>query len=243
MNQMSKKFNYENIEIGYYDNVFHRNYGSQSKWHHLKFKHLMNKLGDYSRHLDIGCGPGTFIGMLSNNRQSIGIDISQKQIDYAQKQYGCDNHKFILFEKDSLLPFPNEYFDVITIIELIEHLNPDQCRLMIQEAYRILSPNGHILITTPNYSSLWPVFEKVVNLLTPVSYKDQHIFKFKRKSLINLFEYCQLNNYSINKFQSFAFFFAYFNWNLPDLINEIEFKIFNHRLGLLLIAEIKKNFT
>ena len=36
-----------------------------------------------SFHLDIGCGPGTFLGIL--NKKSIGIDISQNQIKYAKK--------------------------------------------------------------------------------------------------------------------------------------------------------------
>ena len=47
-------------------------------------------------HLDIGCGPGTFLGIL--NKKSIGIDVSQNQIKYAKKNYSNKKIKFISYK-------------------------------------------------------------------------------------------------------------------------------------------------
>ena len=44
-------FEYSSIYSGYYDRVFHRGKGVQSKWHHLKFKLIRERLGEGRRHL------------------------------------------------------------------------------------------------------------------------------------------------------------------------------------------------
>ena len=59
---MTDTYDYDAIDVGYYDAVFHRNQGMQSKWHQLKFDRIRRELGQPQKHLDIACGPGTFIG-------------------------------------------------------------------------------------------------------------------------------------------------------------------------------------
>lgn len=46
---------YDAIPTGYYDAVFHRRRGVQSKWHHLKFERLRRAVAGCTDHLDIGC--------------------------------------------------------------------------------------------------------------------------------------------------------------------------------------------
>ena len=46
-----------------------------------------------------------------------------------------------------LLPFSSGSFDVVLASEIVEHLwNPHS---FLDEAYRILKPNGHLVISTP----------------------------------------------------------------------------------------------
>ena len=45
---------------------------------------LLKKIDEQNHHLDIGCGSGTFISLLQN-KFSVGIDISEKQINFANK--------------------------------------------------------------------------------------------------------------------------------------------------------------
>jgi hypothetical protein len=36
------------------------------KWHHLKFRRVLEEMEGHPRHLDVGCGPGTLIGLLDD---------------------------------------------------------------------------------------------------------------------------------------------------------------------------------
>ena len=70
-----KKFNYEQIDVGFYDNIYHKSRGVRSAWHQIKFNFVKEKIHNQNHHLDIGCGSGTFLSLL-NNKFSSGIDIS-----------------------------------------------------------------------------------------------------------------------------------------------------------------------
>ena len=52
-------------------------------------------------HLDIGCGPGTFIGQL-NNSKCYGVDVAKKQIQYAKKNYKTKKKKIIMMKKNKI---------------------------------------------------------------------------------------------------------------------------------------------
>ena len=57
---------------------------------------------------------------------------------------------------------------------------------MIADCHKILKNNGRLIITTPNYASLWPFLEVIVDIVSPVKYNEQHInqftyFNFERK--------------------------------------------------------------
>ena len=81
----TKEFNYNTIEIGYYDQIFKKKNGIQSAWHNIKFNYVKNEINQKNIHLDIGCGPGTFLGLLKN-KKCYGIDIANKQIEFAKKK-------------------------------------------------------------------------------------------------------------------------------------------------------------
>ena len=57
-------YSYESIPVGFYDEVYQRNRGIQCKSLHHKFQRIESEIGNVSRHLDFGCGPGTLINLL-----------------------------------------------------------------------------------------------------------------------------------------------------------------------------------
>ena len=95
--------------------------------------------------LDIGCGDGSFIIRFKKYCEVFGVDISRRAIKIA-KEAGIDAYKVdVSCEK---LPFEDEYFDIVYIGEVIEHLiNPD---FAINEAARVIKSNGFLVLSTPN---------------------------------------------------------------------------------------------
>jgi 2-polyprenyl-3-methyl-5-hydroxy-6-metoxy-1,4-benzoquinol methylase len=233
------RFACDSIEWGYYDRVFRRSAGVQSKWHHLKFARIRSEMSNYDTHLDIGCGPGTFIGTLKSPALSIGVDIAENQIAYAQSRYKSPSHQFKCI--DSIpLPFEAGAFQVVTIIELIEHLSMKDNFALMREAFRILEPNGLILISTPNYASLWPVIERFVNKFGDISYEHQHITHFNRSSLDALMQQAGFCHTRVDAYQFIAPFLALLNWRLADVVHRLEPKHLVSRFGLLLLASGRK---
>ena len=101
--------------------------------------------------LDLGCGNGTqtkYIVKLVSATEAYGIDINQTYLKEAEKT-GINGIRADL--NTDKLPFDDDYFDLIILSEVIEHLlNPDNA---LKEAYRVLKSGGIFIITTPNLSS------------------------------------------------------------------------------------------
>ena len=137
------------------------------------------------------------------------------------------------------LPFSNHTFDTLISTQVLEHI--EKPWIMVKEIYRVLKPNGKLIITTPNYQSAWILVEKIVNLLGEVKYQEQHITFFNKKKIELLLEQLKFKNINITTNIFLAPFFAYFGWKVSDCIQKIEDKYFNHpfRFFLFVICEKK----
>jgi SAM-dependent methyltransferase len=238
--ESSVPYDYDAIGPGYYDEVFRRGAGIQSKWHHLKFKHVRAQFPSGARdHLDIGCGPGTFIGTLPETMHCVGTDLAAAQIDYANREYGTPQHTFLCV-RDGQLPFDDAQYDVVTLIELIEHIERPLIESLLREAARVLRPGGRLLLTTPNYASLWPLLEKVVNARAPVTYEDQHISFFTPGRLRALLRDCGFADPRVSTFQGVAPFVAALGWKLADRVQIVENPLLAPALGFLLLGSARK---
>lgn len=182
MNTSKLPFDYSDIPAGYYDDIARKRKGMRSFWHWHKFQRIIDMLGQAGgKILDIGCFGGTFLGMVAEEKMSeqVGIDILDEQIEYANKSYGNRFRKFLLVKDFNDKNFlPSEYFDVVSLIEVIEHLTMAQIMEMLDFAHARLKPGGKLIITTPNYASLWPVLEILLNKFSDVKYEEQHITHF-----------------------------------------------------------------
>jgi 2-polyprenyl-3-methyl-5-hydroxy-6-metoxy-1,4-benzoquinol methylase len=77
----------------------------------------------------------------------------------------------------------HEKYDVITIIGLLEFIDNEEIESILDMLYNLLNKNGKLIITTPNYTISMYLLEKLLNLLGPINYKNQHINRFNVKSL------------------------------------------------------------
>ena len=242
MKKKNKKkiiFNYENIPVGFYDKIFKKKRGIQSKWHHIHYSLVKKILGNYKKHLDVGCAGGTFVNFLDKNKISYGADISINQIKYARKEYQTKKHKFFLIKRNTL-PFKDRSFDIITNLQLMEHLSIDDNEKLLKEIRRVLKPEGKLIITTPNYFSPWVFLEKVVNLLGEVKYNEQHITFFNKKNMNVFLKKLKFKNIFISTNMFFSPFLAIFSWKLPDIIQKFEDNFLNHPFRFFLFVICKK---
>lgn len=82
--------------------------------------------------LDIGCGSGEFVDILSKKKFiSTGIDITPEFIKHAQKKFQGN----FLIADASKLPFKNKEFDTVFIRNVLEHIKNDKQAL--KEAVRV----------------------------------------------------------------------------------------------------------
>ena len=239
-------FNYEEIPAGYYYRVMLEGSPPQRFWHYEKFREVAKRVPQGARLLDFGCGPGSFLDVVGRERpdvSAVGVDIASRQIDFAQSNIGSKYPQDRIFfqklnEKENSLPFPEATFDVVTSIEVIEHIHPFHAIRFLLEARRVLKPDGLLIVTTPNYSSLWPMIEWGLELTSPVKYHDQHISKFTPSAFVKFLETAGFSM----KHTSSLFILAPFLAHIPPL-SRLAFaaeKSVNHMLGSLIIGEATK---
>ena len=220
------------IPAGFYDEIHQRRAGIRFFWHDLKFRAVAARLAGATRILDVGCGPGTFIGNYLGGVECLGIDVSAPQIDYANRRYGTAEHRF----STQLLAGLDERFDAVTLIEVIEHLAPADARRLLAKVRGLLSPQGCLVVTTPNYRSLWPLIEWGVNLVSRVSYEQQHINKYARGRLAAELAQAGYTRIEVGTAVGLAPFAAVFGRQLAEWLDALERRIGNLGCGNLLVA-------
>ena len=112
------------------------------------FVRLVQKLDGVRSICDLGCGNGHIAGRLASLGYSVtGIDASPSGISIAQRAY--PNAKFINAFIDRDL---TGSFDVVLSSDVIEHLyRPSD---LLDAAFSLLKPRGHLLVGTPYHGYL-----------------------------------------------------------------------------------------
>ena len=116
-----------------------------SSWKARHVHHMIerNKIGG-TRIADIGCGAGGVLSELSRlmdpNIRYYGFDISPQAIEIARK-HSNDN---ICFKMEDLLsPNNDEYFDILLIMDVVEHI-PDHIDFLRKSRTKALYKIFHI---------------------------------------------------------------------------------------------------
>lgn len=137
--------------------------------------------------LDIGCGEGFFLFNASKAGYSAkGIELSQDAAAYAKKEFSLDIEARAFEERQ----FPENYFDMVTLWQVLEHLPYPLA--ILKEAYRILKLGGLLVVSTPNIEGIpartfrrrWWNIRKL------------HINQFSTKTLTDILENAGFKNVS-----------------------------------------------
>lgn len=109
------------------------------------------------RILDVGCGTGANLELLSKFGDAEGVDVSADALAFC-RQRGLTKVKQGEAEK---LPYPDDSFDLVTALDVVEHLDDDVAGL--GEMRRVLRPGGRVLLFVPAFMFLWGVQDDVSN--------------------------------------------------------------------------------
>ena len=138
------------------------------------------------RILDIGCGEHPFflINIEFNEKHGIDRMVKDEVINNKGKE------KIILkrcdIQRDTLRFFEEGYFDVVTMLAVFEHLEPEILVGLVEEIKRVLKVNGVFILTTP---TPWgDVFLKALSKLrlinTALFEEHKVVYDTERASLI-----------------------------------------------------------
>lgn len=99
------------------------------------------------RILDIGCGSYPYFLAHTSFAEKFAID----QLPLPQQTASeLKIESFTLdLEVEPRLPFENDYFEAVTLLAVVEHLDPALMAKLFQEVYRTLKPGGMVILTTP----------------------------------------------------------------------------------------------
>ncbi len=121
--------------------------------------------------LVIGCGQGDELRLLQPD-YLVAMDLAHTAVQQAQAVKPQEHY----IQADGMrLPFADESFDTVITSEVIEHiLEPD---VMLAEIYRVLSMDGKLVVTTPNWQSFFGLARKLgeIVLRRPITSDGQPV--------------------------------------------------------------------
>jgi SAM-dependent methyltransferase len=104
--------------------------------------------GGKRRILDVGCGTGATLSVLGRYGDAWGLDISEQALAACRER----GHRQLQQGSAEALPFPDDAFDIVTCLDLLEHVDDERA---LGEIERVMAPGGVLLITVPAYRILW----------------------------------------------------------------------------------------
>lgn len=105
--------------------------------------------GPEMRVLDAGCGSGRLLDELKDYGHLTGLDLNPDSVEIARSR----GHEDVVQGPVEELPWPDETFDLVISLDMVEHTADD--RVTLRELRRVTKEGGHFLMTVPALRALW----------------------------------------------------------------------------------------
>jgi SAM-dependent methyltransferase len=140
--------------------------------------------------LDIGCGSGYLLRILSNKgKNAWGIEPNKKLIEYIGPKLNV-----IRGFAEDIDKLVGEKFDTIFMVDVLEHIKND--RLQIKKIYKTLNKGGLLIIVVPAHQLLYGERDK----------KYGHYRRYSKKALIKILSENGFRNICVRHWNMVGFF-------------------------------------
>ncbi len=143
-----------------------------------------------ARVLDAGSGTGGNLSMLGGFGEVVGMELDEGARALAARKTGAP---VLAGRLPDQLPFPEGSFDLITLLDVLEHVEEDQATL--EALARTLRPDGHLLLTVPAFPFLWSDHDVV----------HRHYRRYRLRALVNRVEAAGLRVTYASYYNTFLF--------------------------------------
>jgi 2-polyprenyl-3-methyl-5-hydroxy-6-metoxy-1,4-benzoquinol methylase len=145
-----------------------------------------------SRFLEVGCAAGDIgITLSKKGYNGLMIDFSDEAANETIGNLKKEKVKNVQFEKKDLFEIDGgEKFDLITMFEVLEHIEKDKDAL--KKVNDLLNEKGMFLFSVPAKASLWGASDIIAG----------HIKRYEREELINLLDQ---SGFEVTKIFSYGF--------------------------------------
>ena len=158
-----------------------------------------------SKVMEVGCGVGGNVEMLSARGSLLGIDFHEPAVKYCQSAY--PEATFVHADILDLDIASFGTFNSIFMLDVLEHLSEEE--LVLEKLKAILDEEGHLVITVPAYNFLWSKHDEFVH----------HKRRYTKKRVVALLSN---SGYTVD-------YATYFNSILLPLaiVQRVSYRVFN----------------
>jgi len=192
-----------------YQDIYNKDYFSGKTSFFYKFGYIdcgvafddifkeTTKYRNSGRVLDIGCAYGYLLKRFEKNFDLYGLDVSEYAIEKARKKIPGAN--LLVRDIEKKLPYPDNYFDIILMIDILEHIRKEKHFEILAEVRRCLKGGGVLYVSTPNKNIIRKTFFKIPDKM------EHHIALLTNEELLKLLVKNGLT--TVNKYTFSSFFY------------------------------------
>ncbi len=175
----------------------------------ISFRHraalgLVSGTKDAHTLLDVGCGDGLLLSLVKEKGiEAKGVDISEKGAEKARAK----GHDVVVGDISGPLPFPDNAFDIVTALDVLEHLYAPEA--LLREAARV--SRRWVIVSVPNFNSIAARLQVLFGRVPENNHPHKgHIYWFNQDVLQSMIrrENLSLRNMRVNTIFEHSFLFG-----------------------------------
>lgn len=132
----------------------------------------MARLREGETVVDIGTGRGELVAVAVEQgaAQATGVDYSHAAIELARETlsaHDLDERASVVLADAREIPLPDGQADLVTLLDVVEHLTPQELDIALSEALRLLRPGGRVFVHTMPNRLIYDVTYRIQRALWP----------------------------------------------------------------------------